>query len=317
MNEKTQNDLSMTGMVVKSTGSWYIVRDEAGKLHRARLRGKFKLQNKATTNPLAVGDRVQFEAEIGGEDTVAIIHIEQRDNYILRKSVHKTAHGHIIAANIDQALLVASLVLPRTSFGFIDRFLVSAESFRIPTYIAFNKVDLLDAEDRAYLDDIMKMYESAGYKCLPTSTVTGENIDTLHEILHHKKTLLSGHSGVGKSSLINQIGNGLDLRTQEISTFANKGVHTTTFAEMFEFEPDSFVIDTPGIKELGIMDIENEELAHFFPEMRAMLGQCRFYNCTHVHEPNCAVSAAVKAGQISLTRYESYLSILSGDDNRK
>lgn len=308
----------MNGIVIKSTGSWYAIRDENGVLYRARLRGKFKLKNTATTNPIAVGDRVVFEPEALGDDTVTINEICPRENYILRKSVHKTAHGHVIAANIDQALLVASLVFPRTSLGFIDRFLVSAESFRIPTCIAFNKTDLLDEEGRQYLDELMETYEQLNYTCLPTSIVTGENIDTLRDLLKNKTTLLSGHSGVGKSSLINTISEDvLILRTKEVSTFANKGVHTTTFAEMFEIGEGSFLIDTPGIKELGIMDIESKELAHFFPEMRERLGQCKYYNCTHVHEPGCTVIEAVEKGEIAVSRYQSYLSIFSGDDNRK
>ncbi|MBF8961913.1 ribosome small subunit-dependent GTPase A [Pontibacter sp. FD36] len=307
----------MKGVVVKSTGSWYLVRDEEGKLHRARLRGKFKLKGMKVSNPLAVGDRVEFDVETTGEDTAVIHKIEDRENYIIRKSTHKAEHAHIIAANLDQALLIATLVSPRTSFGFIDRFLVTAEAYGIPTVIVYNKTDLYDEDMQEYQRQIAYLYERIGYKVMAVSAHTNEGIDELKELLHGKTSLFSGHSGVGKSTLINLIVPDLDLKTSEISGFSDKGVHTTTFAEMFEIDPETFIIDTPGIKELGIVDIPKQELGHFFPEMRERLNQCRFNNCTHFNEPGCAVVEAVRKNEIALTRYESYLSIMHGEDNRK
>ncbi|MBJ6118797.1 ribosome small subunit-dependent GTPase A [Pontibacter sp. BT310] len=307
----------MKGVVVKSTGSWYLVRDAEGKLHRARLRGKFKLKGMKVSNPLAVGDRVEFDVETTGEDTAVIHKIEDRENYIIRQSTHKTAFSHIIAANLDQALLIVTLVSPRTSFGFIDRFLVTAEAYDIPTILVFNKTDLYDEEMRDYQRQISHMYQQIGYKSITVSAKSNEGLDEMNELLHDKTTLLSGHSGVGKSTLINIIVPDLELKTSEISDFSDKGVHTTTFAEMFEVDDNTYIIDTPGIKELGIVDIPKNQLGHFFPEMRERLNQCRFNNCTHFNEPGCAVVEAVRHNEISLTRYESYLSMLMGDDNRK
>ncbi|MEJ8804192.1 ribosome small subunit-dependent GTPase A [Pontibacter sp. H249] len=307
----------MKGVVVKSTGSWYLVRDEEGKLHRARLRGKFKLKGMKVSNPLAVGDKVAFDLEETGEDTAVINTIQDRENYIIRQSTHKTAYSHIIAANLDLAMLIVTLVSPRTSFGFIDRFLVTAEAYDIPTIIVYNKTDMYDDEMRDYQRQISYMYEQIGYKTLAVSAKTKEGLDELKKLLHSKTTLLSGHSGVGKSTLINLIVPDLELKTSEISDFSDKGVHTTTFAEMFEVDKDTYIIDTPGIKELGIVDIPATELSHYFPEMRERLNQCRFNNCTHFNEPGCAVIEAVRHNEISLTRYESYLSMLHGQDNRK
>jgi ribosome biogenesis GTPase len=294
------------GMVIRSTGSWYDVLSQDRLVYQCRLRGKFKIKGLKVTNPIAVGDQVKFDIEDKIASQGIITHILPRVNYIIRKSVHKSAFGHILAANIDQAVLLVTLAFPRTSLGFIDRFLVTAESFRIPVVLVFNKIDLLD-----------ELYESIGYKSLFTSVWKGEGIEAFKQELSLKKSLLAGHSGVGKSSLVNTIAPGLQLRTSEVSTFANKGVHTTTFAEMFEIAPDSFIIDTPGIKELGLIDIEKEELSHYFPEMRDKLGQCRFYNCTHVHEPGCAVMAALGEDEIAESRYASYLSMLDDYDNRR
>jgi ribosome biogenesis GTPase len=307
----------MFGIVIKSTGSWYEVQDaETGRVFRCRLRGKFKLNDKKITNPLAVGDRVTFNLEPKAE-TCIITEIAPRTNYIIRKSVHKTAHGHIVAANIDQAMLIASLTMPRTSLGFIDRFLVNAESFRIPSVVVFNKWDLLEDDERAYIEEAVGMYQSIGYKTLITSTVSNLNIDAFYELLKGKTTLLTGHSGVGKSTLVNTIAPDLDLRTDIISTFANKGKHTTTFAQMFELEPYTFIIDTPGIKELGMIELEAANISHYFPEMREKLNQCKYHNCIHVNEPGCVIKQAVDDGEISISRYQSYLSILFEDDNRR
>ncbi len=307
----------MKGVVVKSTGSWYVVRDEANKMHRARLRGKFKLKGMKVSNPLAVGDRVEFDIEETGEETVVIHKIQDRENYIIRQSTHKSAHSHIIAANLDQALLIVTLVSPRTSFGFIDRFLVTAEAYDISTTLVFNKTDLYDEDVREYQRQISHMYDQIGYKSISVSAMAQEGMDDLLGLLKDKTTLLSGHSGVGKSTLINLLVPDLELRTSGISDFSDKGVHTTTFAEMFEVSPDTYIIDTPGIKELGIVDIPVTELGHYFPEMRERLNKCRFNNCTHFNEPGCAVIEAVRHNEIALSRYESYLSMMHGGDNRK
>jgi ribosome biogenesis GTPase len=307
----------MEGLVMRSTGSWYEVLDENQHVWQCRLKGKFKIKGLKTSNPIAVGDRVSFEIEDKLENMATIYAIAPRENYIIRKSVHKTAHGHILAANLDQAVLIVTLNYPRTSLGFIDRFLVSAESFRIPTTIVFNKVDLLAEEDKDYLADLAAMYESIGYPCLFTSAVQNIGIKGFNDLLKDKISLVSGHSGVGKSTLVNQIAPQLDLKTTEISSFANKGVHTTTFSTMFEIAENSYIIDTPGIKELGLIDIEKAEIAHFFPEMRAMLGQCKYHNCKHINEPQCAVLNAVGTDEIAQSRYASYLSMMDDDDNRR
>ncbi|WP_246150882.1 ribosome small subunit-dependent GTPase A [Adhaeribacter aerolatus] len=308
---------SMNGVVIKSTGSWYLVRDADGNLHPCRLRGKFKLKDAKVSNPLAVGDRVTFEREASEENTAIITEIEPRQNYIIRKSTHKTAHSHIIAANLDQALLVVTLVSPRTSFGFIDRFLVTAEAYDIPATIIYNKIDLYDEEDRRYQEAISGLYSQIGYPGISCSAQQEIGLDEVRAVLQDKTSLVSGHSGVGKSTLINLLVPDLELKTSEISDYSDKGKHTTTFAEMFEVNPNTFIIDTPGIKELGLVDIEDNELGHFFPEIRERMQDCKYYNCRHVNEPGCAVVPAVKAGQIALTRYESYRSILAEEDNRR
>ena len=306
----------MEGLVMKSTGSWYQVLVEE-QTYACRLRGKFKIKGLKVTNPIAVGDRVVLEMEDPQENTGVITDILPRDNYLIRKSTRKSHHGHIIAANLDQAILVATLVFPRTSLGFIDRFLVSAESFRIPSVIIFNKTDLLSEEQQKLQAELATLYESIGYRCLAISALSEEAVPLVQEVIHGKVSLFSGHSGVGKSTLLNRIAPELAQRTAEVSTFANKGVHTTTYAEMFRTAPDTFVIDTPGIKELGLMDINEGELGHYFPEMRNLLGECRFYNCIHTQEPGCAVRDAVEAGAIDESRYYSYLSMLEDEDNRR
>ena len=305
------------GLIIRSTGSWYDIRNADGHIFQGRLKGKFKIKGLKFTNPIAVGDRVTFDVEDEVENTAIITDIAARENYIIRQSVHKTAQGHILAANLDQAVLLATLAMPRTSLGFIDRFLVSAESFRIPTTIVFNKADILSDEGLEFQQEIIEIYERIGYQCLSTSATEGEGVDSFRNLLDHKVTLLSGHSGVGKSSLVNAISPDLNLRTNEVSTFANKGVHTTTFAEMFELAPDTYIIDTPGIKELGLMNTSKEEIGHYFPEMRDRLNQCRFNNCLHLNEPGCAIKEAVAQNEIAESRYMSYLSMMDGGDNRR
>jgi ribosome biogenesis GTPase / thiamine phosphate phosphatase len=315
MIQKTTD--TFEGLVMRSTGSWYEVRLPDGHIMKGRLKGKFKIKGLQTSNPIAVGDKVLIDLENENENTGIITEILPRENYIIRQSVHKTVHGHIIAANIDQAILIVTLSFPRTSLGFIDRFLVSAESFRIPTTLVFNKLDLLSEEDIDYLEDLMDLYESLGYGVLATSTVDGEGLEEFDTLLNNKTSLLSGHSGVGKSSLVNSIVPDLELPTSEVSSFANKGVHTTTFATMFELSPDTYIIDTPGIKELGLIDMEKWEIGHYFPEMLELKENCRFHNCIHINEPGCAVVAALAAGNIAESRYHSYLSIVEGGDNRR
>lgn len=311
--------MAIPGTVIKSTGSWYLIQDEAGTVHRGRLRGRFKLTlgGQRLSNPIAVGDRVTFEPEQGGEDTVAIIGISERDNYLVRRSVHRKNESHILAANLDQVLLVATLAFPRTSLGFIDRFLVSAEAFRIPAIVVLNKADLIAPEDQELAQALEVLYQSLSYGFLVCSAATGQNVQRLHDILDGRTTLIAGHSGVGKSSLVNALVPGLDIRVGEVSTFANKGTHTTTFAERHELWQKTYIIDTPGIKELGLAEVEPDELSHYFPEMRGLLNQCRYHNCRHLNEPGCAVLKAVEEGRIWPSRYESYLSMMAGDDNRR
>jgi ribosome biogenesis GTPase / thiamine phosphate phosphatase len=305
------------GLVMRSTGSWYEVLSEDGDTYNCRLKGKFKIQGLKTSNPIAVGDRVVFDKETEEDGSAIISEILPRENYIIRKSVHKTAHGHILAANIDQAVLIVTYSFPRTSLGFIDRFLVSAESFRIPTKLIFNKADLLSEKDKNAVDEIIEMYTRIGYECFYTSATNDTGIVAFRELLNDKVSLIAGHSGVGKSTLINKIAPHLQLSTKEVSTFANKGVHTTTFATMFQMEQNSFIIDSPGIKELGLIDVEKEEVSHFFPEMRALFNQCKYHNCLHENEPKCAVIEAVMNGEIAESRYKSYLSMLDNEDNRR
>ena len=306
----------MKGLVLKSTGSWYVVRNENGELLRARLRGKFKTKGLKLSNPVAVGDRVTLEPE-GEEGSAVITEIAPRTNHIIRKSIHKTAHAHIIASNLDQAFLVVTLVSPRTSFGFIDRFLVTAEAYHIPVTLLFNKIDLYDEDTLKYQERVRKMYRQIGYESVACSAAEGTGIEEIQQLLDKKVTLFSGHSGVGKSTLVNALVPDLDLKTTEISAYSDKGVHTTTFADMFEIGPETYLIDTPGIKELGVVDMPKEEVSHYFPEMRDLLQKCKFNNCLHVKEPGCAVREAVEAGKISLTRYDSYKSILEDEDNRR
>uniref|UniRef100_UPI00404A7166 ribosome small subunit-dependent GTPase A n=1 Tax=Fulvivirga sp. TaxID=1931237 RepID=UPI00404A7166 len=306
----------MKGLVIRSTGSWYDVLAEDSKTYACRTRGKLRLSGFKTTNPIAVGDNVEFDLE--ANETEGLIYaIQNRDNYIIRKSIKNKNQGHIIAANIDQTILVATLTLPRTSLGFIDRFLVSAEAFRIPQIIIFNKSDLLSPQELKKQDEYIELYQKIGVDCLVASATKKKGIEEIKEKLSGKKSLFSGHSGVGKSTLINCIAPNLDLKTSDVSSFSDKGVHTTTFAEMFDLGENTFIIDTPGIKELGLIDMEQDEISDYFPEMRELIGECKFHNCKHTHEPGCAIKIAVEEGQIAGSRYKSYLSMLENDDNRR
>ena len=305
----------MEGLITKSTGSWYQVKTKEGQRFDCRIKGIFRTKGITTTNPIAVGDIVDFEME-PEQGTGIITKLYPRRNYIIRKSINLSKQAQIIAANLDQALLIVTLASPRTSLGFIDRFLVTAEAYDIPASLVFNKLDLFSKEGLEILADYKAIYENIGYPCYEVSAIHGTNIEQVAEVIKHKVTLFSGHSGVGKSSLINALLPDLRLRTTEISEWHDKGMHTTTFAEMFELPQGGYIIDTPGIRELGVIDIEKNELSHFFPEMRARLNQCRFNSCRHINEPGCAVIKAVEQGEIELSRYESYLSIYHGNDTR-
>lgn len=305
----------MQGLVTKSTGSWYQVLTDSGKTFDCRIKGKFRIKGITTTNPIAVGDVVDFDME-PEQETGVITKLQDRRNYIIRKSINLSKQGQIIASNMDQAFLIVTLASPRTSLGFIDRFLVTAEAYGIPASLVFNKLDLFSDEGLEILKDYRELYEEIGYPCFEVSALKGMNIDQIRDALKNKTTLFSGHSGVGKSSLINQILPDLQLRTTEISEWHDKGMHTTTFAEMFVLPFGGFLIDTPGIRELGIVDIEKQELGHFFPEMRERMSGCRFHNCRHINEPGCAVLDALEEGDIPSSRYDSYLSIYHGQDTR-
>lgn len=300
----------MRAIVYKSTGSWYIVKNELGQVFNARMKGKFKIDNITSTNPIAVGDVVTIENEEDIESTV-ITGIEERRNYINRISPHNKNQHHIVASNLDQTLLIATIKDPKTSTGFIDRFLITAEAYRVPAIIVFNKIDLLKTKDLENLDVIKKRYEDIGYKVLAVSIKENKGLDETKEILINKTTLLSGHSGVGKSTFINHLFPEYNLRTKDVSDWSGKGMHTTTFAEMFDLKDGGSIIDTPGIRELGLFDMDKRELAHYFPEMRAIMHDCQFNNCVHINEPGCAIKNAVAPphNSISMERYISYLTI--------
>lgn len=299
---------------MRSTGSFYDVLGEDGMKYNCRVRGKIRLEGIKETNPVAVGDRVEFEME---HEIGSITEILERDNHILRQSIKKTGHSHVLAANIDQALLVVTLARPRTSLGFIDRFLVSAEAFRIPQLLVFNKKDLLDEEGQTITQELISLYKSFGITCFSVSALN-DDIDSIRRALSGKTTLVAGHSGVGKSTLLNKIAPGLEQSIGDISEFSSKGTHTTTFAEMFQLDENTFVIDTPGVKEWGLVDMNEQELSDYFPEMRELRLDCKFgARCIHINEPKCAIIDAVKSGTIALSRYESYVSMVSGEDNRK
>ena len=305
----------MHGLVIKNTGSWYTVLTDDGQLFDCKVKGNFRLKGIRSTNPVAVGDRVTIVTN--QENTAFITDIEDRRNYIIRKSINLSKQSHIIAANVDQALLVVTVNYPQTSTTFIDRFLASAEAYRIPVILVFNKTDLLDADEVRYQQMMASLYETVGYRCLQISAETGEGIDLLKQLLPDKITLLSGNSGVGKSTLINRLVPGVNLRTSEISDAHNTGLHTTTFSEMIHLEGGGWLIDTPGIKGFGTFDMEPEELTSYFKEIFRFSQDCRFSNCTHTHEPGCAVLQALEDHFIAPSRYQSYLSMLNDKEEGK
>lgn len=305
----------MQGLVIKSTGSWYNVIGNDGNYYDCRIVGKFRIKGIRTTNPIAVGDLVNFELERDGI-TGLITELHPRKNYIIRKSINLSKQAQIIATNLDTAILVVTLASPRTSLGFIDRFLVTAEAYSIPAVLVFNKLDLFSDEGLEILQDFKAIYEEIGYPCYEVSALEGTNINLVQDLIKDKITLFTGHSGVGKSSLINALLPGKELKTGSVSEWSDKGQHTTTFAEMFALPQGGWIVDTPGIRELGVIDIEPQELGHFFPEMLRLLNNCKFNNCRHINEPGCAILEAVESGEISPSRYESYLSIYHGNDTR-
>jgi ribosome biogenesis GTPase / thiamine phosphate phosphatase len=303
----------MTGIVTRSTGSWHIVSGENGISVPCKLKGNFRLKGIRTTNPVAVGDRVEFEMS-AGQEIGTITKIFDRQNYIIRRATNLSKESHIIAANIDQLVLVATLAFPRTSTGFIDRVLVTSEAYHIPAVLVFNKTDLYNEELMPWLEETEKIYLDAGYPCLRVSAKTGEGIESLKAILKDKVSLISGHSGVGKSTLINVLQPGLNLKIMEISSYHLKGQHATTFPEMHTLSFGGYIIDTPGIKEFGLTDFNKQEVAERFPEMRALMHLCRYSNCTHSHEPGCEVIKALHEGRIHPSRYENYLGIFYNRD---
>ncbi len=298
-------------------GLWCLVGFPDGTSCPCRLKGRFKLHDSKISNPVAVGDRVELIDDEGDQKAKIISAILPRKNYIIRTSPKKKGHGHIIASNIDLAVIVATAASPRTSFGFIDRFLVTAEAFRIPAMVLCNKTDLLSARELARLKGKIKQYEALGYKTAFVSAILPEGIRPLKKDFANLTTLISGHSGAGKSTLVNRLTPQADQKTAGISHFSQKGVHTTTFAERFKISENTYIIDTPGIKELGLAEIGPAEIGHYFPEIRRLLGQCKFNDCTHAHEPGCAIATAYQQGGIAQSRYESYLSMLAGEDNRR
>ena len=306
----------MKALVYKSTGSWYTLRDEAGKTWNGRTKGVLKLDDITSTNPVAVGDWVEAEPENDAEGTLVIHGILDRHNYINRQSPRHKHQHHIVAANLDQTMLVATLKEPRTSQGFIDRFLVAAEMYHVPAILVFNKSDLYKQKELDRYAEWKAMYESVGYPVVLVSAEKNEGIEQLQAILRDKTTLVSGHSGVGKSSLLNRIIPDMQLKTGEISGWSGKGQHTTTFAEMFDLPGGGRIIDTPGMREFGLVDIEKQELSHYFPEMRDKLQDCQFNNCLHYNEPGCAIKAAVNEGVIHEDRYISYLGILDSIEEK-
>jgi ribosome biogenesis GTPase len=308
----------MQGLVLKSTGKWYDIALDGGQIVKATIRGKLRIEGLKTTNPIAAGDRVEIikgETNGNNEEDFSIKSILPRVNYIVRKSTNLSKQMQILAANVDHAYLVVTLKSPITQIAFIDRFLVSAESFRIPTSILFNKVDLFGEEEQLLLEGLTAIYSKIGYACHPISAQNEADVGFLRAAIKGKQVMISGNSGVGKTTLVNSLDPTLDLRTGEISTFHEQGKHTTTFAEMHQLQSGGYIIDTPGIRAFGVIDLEKEHYAHYFPEMRELIGACRFHNCLHLNEPHCAVKAAVETEEISPSRYQSYLQLMLEDSS--
>lgn len=305
----------MTGIVYKSTGSWYHVKSKDGEFHKCRMKGKFRIEGIRSTNPIAVGDKVMFDLEKkGDEETGVIKKILDRDNFIVRKSVNLSKQIHIIASNIDQVFLLITIDNPPTFPAFIDRFLVSTRAYRIETILVFNKIDSYEIEQRAEVLYLKDIYEKIGYTCVEVSSTENKNVDTIKELMTSKTSMFVGHSGVGKSTLVNAIEPTLNLKTKQISEQHKQGQHTTTFAEMFDLSFDARIIDTPGIKGFGIVDIDKYELGDYFPEFFALKQDCKFNNCIHTKEPHCAVKDALEKDEISWSRYKSYLQIINGEE---
>jgi ribosome biogenesis GTPase len=306
----------MRARIYKSTGSWYSVKSEEGLFYQARIKGVIKLDNRTSTNPIAVGDWVECEMEID-QPTIMISDILDRDNYVARQSPHNKRQQHIIASNLDQSILLATLKSPKTSQGFIDRFLISCEAFHIPAIIVFNKSDIYGDKEMAIYEMMKEMYEQIGYQVFLISIEKEKGLDDIKKLLVDKTTLVSGHSGVGKSSFINYLFPALAIDTQEVSEWSGKGMHTTTFAQMYDLPNGGSVIDTPGMRELGLVNLEKEELAQYFPEMREKMSGCQFNNCQHINEPGCAVKAAVEKGLITEARFFSYVDLWHGIETYK
>lgn len=307
----------MKALVYKSTGSWYTVKDAAGQWHNARMKGVFKIDDITSTNPVAVGDEVEIETESETENTAIITAMLPRRNYINRQSPRVKHQQHIVAANLDQSLLVATLREPKTSQGFIDRFLIASEMYHVPALIVFNKADLYKKKEQERYEQLKEMYEKVGYPVFLISVANNTGVEAVNTLLKNKTTLISGHSGVGKSSLLNIILPGLELKTQDVSGWSGKGLHTTTFAEMFDLPSGGRIIDTPGMREFGLVNISRQELSHYFPEMRKRLNDCQFNNCLHINEPGCAIKEAVINGGIHEDRYVSYVNILDSIEGKK
>ncbi len=305
----------MQGIVYKSTGSWYNVKSDEGSFYECRIKGKFRIKGIKSTNPVAVGDRVVFDLdEIGDETTAVISEIKERKNYIIRKSVNLSKQTHIIAANLDQVFLLITLNNPQTFTSFIDRFLVTAEAYEIPVVLLFNKMDVYDKDEKAEVGYLAQLYRNIGYHCIEIAAKEGDNVELVKDLMVNKTSMFAGHSGVGKSTLVNALQPGLKLKTAEISEQHLQGQHTTTFAEMYDLSFGARIIDTPGIKGFGIVDMEQDEIGDYFPEFFALKSECKFNNCRHLDEPKCAIKAALEVDEIAWSRYKSYVQMVTGEE---
>jgi ribosome biogenesis GTPase len=308
--------LALEGLVIKSTGSWYYVKDSKGNIWSCKIKGTFRIKGIKTTNPVAVGDKVKFEPVQEGGREALITQLHERENYIIRKATKLSRESHIIASNIDQAIVMATLAYPETYTLFIDRFLVTAEAYRIPAKIIFNKIDLYNGELQNRLDKLVDIYTKVGYECFRMSVYTEENLDEVKNLLKDKYSVIAGNSGVGKSTLINKINPDAGLKTASISNYHKAGKHCTTFAEMIDLPFGGHIIDTPGIRGFGLVDMDKEEIYHYFPEIFDASFDCKFHNCTHTHEPGCYVKQLVKEGEISEMRYNNYLRIVQDNEDK-